>query len=85
LLNVFLAIAVDNLANAHILTEDEKRERLEREAKNEQPEGSERSRSHWKDMGNMTKTLAVVKSWAPRAQPSTEETNGDANADDVNG
>ena len=30
LLNVFLAIAVDNLANAQILTEDEENENLER-------------------------------------------------------
>ena len=33
LLNVFLAIAVDNLANAHILTADEEAEQKERENK----------------------------------------------------
>ena len=85
LLNVFLAIAVDNLANAHVLTEDEKKERLEREAKNEQTEGSERNSSHWKDLGNVTKTLTVVKSLTPKADPSPEETNGEANGDDISG
>ena len=36
LLNVFLAIAVDNLANAQILTEDEENEKLERQRKREE-------------------------------------------------
>lgn len=35
LLNVFLAIAVDNLANAQILTEDEEKENEERKQKRE--------------------------------------------------
>ncbi|CAB4001908.1 voltage-dependent N-type calcium channel subunit alpha-1B-like isoform X1, partial [Paramuricea clavata] len=80
LLNVFLAIAVDNLANAHVLTEDEENERLKREARNEQLEGSERKTSHWQEIGNMTKTLALVKSWT--SDPPTEETHCDANGED---
>jgi hypothetical protein len=82
---VFLAIAVDNLANAHVLTEDEKDERLEREARNEHTEGNERTASHWKDLGQVTKTLALVKSWTSSANPSPEESNGDATSDGVNG
>lgn len=35
MLNVFLAIAVDNLANAQILTEDEEKENEERKQKRE--------------------------------------------------
>ena len=77
---MFLAIAVDNLANAHVLTKDEENERLEREARNEQLEGSERKTSHWQEVGNMTKTLALVKSWT--SDPPTEETHCDANGED---
>lgn len=85
---MFLAIAVDNLANAHVLTQDEENERLEREAKNEQHGESERTSSqHWHDIGRVSKTLALVKSWTSSANPSTDESNCDANGRDnsVNG
>lgn len=84
LLNVFLAIAVDNLANAHVLTEDEENERLERESKHEAG-GSERTSSRWRDIGNLTKTLAFVNTWKPSGNPP-EESNGDAEGENsVNG
>lgn len=77
LLNVFLAIAVDNLAYAHVLTEDEKNERLAREAKNKPSEESVRSQTQSSDIGHLTKTVALVKS-RPTPDQTTEESNCDA-------
>ena len=57
---MFLAIAVDNLANAHVLTEDEKNAKLEHEAKTN---GEEKNSSKWGRVGNVQKTLALVSSW----------------------
>ena len=77
-----MAIAVDNLANAHVLTKDEENERLEREAKNEQPQAeTERKISHWQEIGNATKTLKVVNSWPSHSNPSTDESNCGANGE----
>ena len=86
---MFLAIAVDNLANAHVLTQDEENERLEREAKSERRGGSERTSSsrRWRDISSVSKTLALVKSWRLGASQPNDESNGDANGRDnsING
>ena len=71
LLNVFLAIAVDNLANAQTLTEDEEREKQEKETRND-INANKIQKSRWEDVGDVTKTLAVVNSW----QKSEEQPGG---------
>ena len=58
-----------------MLTEDEENERLEREVK--KGNGDEKRKSRWRDVGNLTRTLALVKSWRADAHQSTEEYTGD--------
>lgn len=82
LLNVFLAIAVDNLANAQSLTEDEEREKKQEKETGNDINANETGKSKWKDVGDMTKTLAVVNSW----QKSDEEPGGDQQGENgING
>ncbi|XP_068695384.1 voltage-dependent calcium channel type A subunit alpha-1-like isoform X1 [Montipora foliosa] len=89
LLNVFLAIAVDNLANAQILTEDEEKENEERERKKKlnQQKYSRKDNTGWKKAGAKLPVLIAINHLVRKknGQPSTSSAADPNNIGTENG
>ncbi|XP_022780550.1 voltage-dependent N-type calcium channel subunit alpha-1B-like isoform X2 [Stylophora pistillata] len=86
LLNVFLAIAVDNLANAQILTEDEENEKLERERaraankKMYQPSGKGWAGKGWGKAGNKLPMIMAINRMVRKKNGNAATSAGEGNS-----
>lgn len=81
LLNVFLAIAVDNLANAQILTEDEElenQERLQRRELNKQIY-SQKTQSGWRKAGAKLPVVIAINHFVRKKNGHASTSAADAN------
>nr|XP_058951235.1 voltage-dependent N-type calcium channel subunit alpha-1B-like isoform X1 [Pocillopora verrucosa]XP_058951236.1 voltage-dependent N-type calcium channel subunit alpha-1B-like isoform X1 [Pocillopora verrucosa]XP_058951237.1 voltage-dependent N-type calcium channel subunit alpha-1B-like isoform X1 [Pocillopora verrucosa]XP_058951238.1 voltage-dependent N-type calcium channel subunit alpha-1B-like isoform X1 [Pocillopora verrucosa] len=81
LLNVFLAIAVDNLANAQILTEDEENEKLERErARAANKKKYQPSNKGWGKAGNKLPMIMAINRMVRKRNGNAATSTGEGNS-----